>query len=332
MAASHRRPSRRLLYLPFAIAGVIVAGYGLLWRHGATEMRRAVVSWADDQRENGLDVSYQKISTGGFPFFLRAKIDGVEIGDPDRWRWQVDRLAIDALPYDLNRLIFSPLGEQRFDHYDAGVWFAQAENIRASITRDPEREWLFMLEVTNGAARAEGKSSKATVSRLLVNIAPNVEDPALIESSVHAVDILLEDGRHSGFVSLLDATFGLEKAAVFTDAGDPAENWTRANGALVVHHLGMEAEGARLTAAGTLGLDVNGYPAGVIEAKIENPASVATILAGAGILNKYESEAMATGLGFMALATGGTLAVPIKFHDGMAKIGKIKIADLPKIE
>ncbi|MEO1137587.1 MAG: DUF2125 domain-containing protein, partial [Pseudomonadota bacterium] len=96
---------RRWLYLPFAIAGVIMAGYFLLWRAGAAEMKKAVAAWVEDQRAAGLVVSHGDLEAEGFPFFLRLHIADPDIAAPGVWRWRTERLTLDALPYDLNRLI-----------------------------------------------------------------------------------------------------------------------------------------------------------------------------------------------------------------------------------
>lgn len=332
MAAAHRRPSRLYLYLPFAIAGVIVAAYGLLWLQGAKEMHKSVDSWVEDQRETGLAVSYRKISTGGFPFFLRATIDDVDIADADRWRWRTDHLAVDALPYALDRLIFSPLGEQRFEGRGLGAWRAQAEDVRASVANDSARGWLFSLEISNGAAQSETEASQASVSKFLINVAPDAEDPGFIEISLHTSDIAIEDGERSLSVTLLDMAVGLSQTAAMAESEDPATAWREAGGALYLRGFGMKAEGTTLMAEGVLGLDTEGYPAGAVGAVIENPAGVAKLLQGAGILTKQESEAVGAGLALMALATGGKLAAPVDFQDGQARIGKIKLADLPRIQ
>lgn len=318
-AAAFRKKTWLYLYLPFAIAGVVVVAYALLWLQGAKTMRRSVEDWAQDQRDNGLAVSYGEIKTGGFPFFLRATVSEADIAEPGRWRWKTERLAIDALPYDLHRLIFSPLGDQRFESPDLGIWRAQAENIRASIAADRERGWKFSLDVSNGAARREDRSGQVTVTRLLVDVAPNSVDPAITETSLHAADLDLKDGERALSLSIVDAALG------FAQAVAPGE-------ALLVRQLGIKAGETRLAATGVVGLDADGYPAGAVDAEIENPAGVAKLLADAGVLTQSESDTVGAGLALMALATGGKLAAPIVFQHGMVKIGKFKLGNLPRID
>ena len=115
---------RRWLYIPWAIAAIVFLGYFMLWRAGASEMKKAVGAWVEDQREAGYNVSYGTLIADGFPFFLRLHIEDAHIAAHGLWDWQTERLTIDALPYDLNRLIFSTRSQQRISVANYGDWRA----------------------------------------------------------------------------------------------------------------------------------------------------------------------------------------------------------------
>lgn len=324
-ASAFRRNRWLLLYLPIAVAALLVAAYGFFWMRGAETMRGLVEDWAEDQRENGLVVSYNAISTAGFPFFLRAHVNAVEIADPGRWRWRAESLDIDALPYALDRLIFSPRGAQNFESPEIGAWRAAGDTIRASVAADSDRGWLFSLEVLNGAARSETGAARISASQFLLDAAPNATDPATIEASLRADAVAFEDGSRAVSLSRVGAALGFSQTAPGDGAGKPT-------GALRVRRLGIETGKTRISAAGVLHLDAEGYPAGAIDAEIENPAGLAELLGGAGVLEQAEADAVGTGLALAALPTGGKLAAPIVFRDGEASIARFKLADLPKVE
>ena len=137
----------RWFYIPWTVAAVIFVAYFMLWRYGASEMKTAVGEWVEDQRAAGFDVSHGALKTDGFPFFLRLHIDEPHIASPGAWDWRTDRLTIDALPYDLNKLIFSTRSEQEVFLDGAGRWRVNADDFRVSIANDKKRDWVFATTI-----------------------------------------------------------------------------------------------------------------------------------------------------------------------------------------
>ena len=325
------RVSRRWLYIPFAIAAIVVIAYYMLWSAGAAQMKSAVHDWIEDQRSAGLTVSYSDIVSGGFPFFLRVHIDDVEIASPDGWRWQGERLSLDALPYNLNRLVFSPQGEQILSADGFGEWRVTAADLRASIANDKARGWVFSLTVGNATALRDADDASAALQSLVFDLAPDATVGTTLVLNLAARKFTAEvDGERYSLAELKTVT-----SASLSDlllAPDGVSLWRQNGGVLNVLGFFADVEDAQFSVSGKIRLDANDYPAGAVNAEIVNPAKFALLLGKTGVISRAEAETAAAGLSLMALAGGGKIAAPIDLKDGKAQIAGVKIADLPRVE
>ncbi len=311
-------PSRLFLWGPFALAALLVLAYYFVWREGAQAMRRAVDAWAEDQRAEGLTVSYDAISASGFPFFLRGGAANAVIGDGERWRWSVERLNIDTLPYAPDRLVFSTTNPQTLDLGEHGVWSLRSENGRASIENDDDRDWLVNVESGPGRIeRADGAVS-LSAEKFLLSVAPEATDHKRIQASL-IVETFSAALRNGGVEA--------PRIEAFIEAAE-----TAAGPALDLRRIAIEAEGAQILLQGSIRRDAAGYPEGVLEADIANPSGLAALLQKLGALSEREAERAAAALTLAAIAGGGRIKGPVTLKDGAARIAGVKIADLPRID
>lgn len=317
------RPKRRWLYLPLAAAGVVLAGYLFLWRAGAAEMKQAIAEWVEDQRAAGLEVSHGPVKAEGFPFFLRVHVETPEIAAPGQWRWRTDRLTLDALPYDLRRLVFSIRGEQQASLAGYGDWRIAAEDFRFSIASDKTRGWIFAMTVGHARALRDADQASAALARFVFDLAPSPADPGMLVLSLAAANI--EAAAPQGEFRL-DGVQTVMAATAAQALGD-AEVWRQVGGELIVNGFSAQLDGAKLSAAGTLSLDAAHRPQGVLKTEIVAPAPFAKALAPLGVLTEDDAEKAAAALTLAAIAGGGKIAAPLEFRDGAAHLAGVKIYD-----
>jgi len=325
------RVSRRWLYIPFIVAGLVLLGYFLLWRAGAAQMKKATEVWIEDQRAAGLEISHDAIRAGGFPFFLRVFIEAPDIASPDGWRWRAGELIMDALPYDLNRLIFSPQGEQTIYTERLGEWRITAGDLRASIANDKQRQWVFSMTVGEAHSVRTADGAETRLESLIFDLAPSAEDLTTLTLNLaakgFAARIAGEDYSAADFQTLM----AISQTQALAPP-DPVPAWRAAGGELTIARLYADVEQTKLALSGALHLDRYAYPEGALNAEISNPAGLARLLGKTGALSPAEAEAAAAGLTLAAIAGGGKIAAPIDFKNGAAEIAGVKIADLPSIQ
>jgi hypothetical protein len=325
MTRDAARVRRRWLYLPFAIAGVIVFAYFLLWRAGAEEMKNAVAEWVADQRAAGLDVSHGAVLADGFPFFLRIHVMEPDISAPGEWRWRTDRLTIDVLPYDLTRLVFSVRSEQTLEAAGYGEWTVSAKDFRASIAADKTRDWAFSAAISGATAARIEDGARASLENVVFDLAPDTADPATMILSLVAANLAVEADGRSFALDRLQTVIAATHASAIADP----DLWRGAGGALLINGLIVEAAESRLSVAGRLTLDAANFPQGSLQAEIVSPAPLVHALGQTGAITPDEAENAAAALTLAAIASGGKIVAPIELKDGTAQIGGVKIADLP---
>jgi len=322
---------RRWLYIPFVVAAIVVVAYTMLWSAGAAQMKSAVLDWIEDQRDAGLTVNYSDIVSDGFPFFLRVHIDDAEIASTNGWRWRGERLSLDALPYDLNRLIFSPQGEQVLTVEGFGEWRVIAADLRASIANDKARGWVFSMTVSEASAYRDADGASASLQSLIFDLAPDEGVETTLVLNLAASNFSAEvNGERYSLAELKTMTSASHSNLLLVSDG--AALWRQKGGALTISGFFADIEGARFSVSGAIHLDANDYPAGAINAEIINPVNFARLLGKAGAISHAEAEAAAAGLSLMALAGGGKIAAPIDLKGGKAQIAGVKIADLPRVQ
>ena len=323
------RKMRRWLIGVWIAAAVIMAGYYALWRYAAGVMETSVADWVEDQRAAGLVVDHGPIARDGFPFFLRVNIDAPQIESPDAFTWTAERLSIDALPYDLNRLIFSPSGKQRFAANALGDWAYSAESIRTSIANDKNRGWVFSMNVDNAiASGADGEESR--IETLIYDLAPAAGTPTTLTLNLIAAGYAHRDGQREVRIDRLETSLAVSQTDFLTSP-DPATHWRNADGALTVHGLNAVVDEAQLSISGSISLDAENRPEGALTTIITKPAGLAGALAASGALSREDADAAIAGLTLAAMAQGGRVEAPIELHAGAATIAGVKVADLPTI-
>lgn len=322
---------RRLLYLPFAIAGVIVLAYYLLWRFGANEMEKAVTAWAEEQREAGAEVSYSALRRDGFPFFLRMHIDSPTINSPNGWGWSGERLTLDALPYELNKAIFSPTGDQTVTTPGDGQWRVSAADLRASIASDKTRGWVLSANLGEAQARRLEDGARAKLASLIFDLSPDADEASTLVLSLVAGGAALDSPEAEFELDRLQ-TVALLTQSHMLQGEAPTDAWRNAGGAIVINGLIAEVDEAALSVSGRLVLDQDDYLSGQLRAELSKPAGLAETLRNTGALSPNEANAAIAGLSLMALAGGGKVTAPIDLKNGEASITGVKIADLPQIK
>ncbi len=320
------RMARKWLYAVWGAGAIIFAGYYALWRYAAGEMETAVTEWMTEQRENGLQVEHGAIRRDGFPFFLRVHIDAPHIASEDVGAWRAERLTLDALPYDLNRLIFSPSGEQTVVTEQSGLWRFEAEDLRASIANDESRGWVFAVTMKDASSNGP-LGQVAKIDSLIFDIAPDEETPTTLTLALAGAGYAFRDADRSIDVDKVNVALSLTQTHMLSGA-DAVDNWRHAGGALTIHGMNAAIDQSALSVFGTIGLDNENLPAGELTASLEKPAGLAGALAASGALSAEEADAATAGLAFAAMSQGGRIEAPIILHAGAATIAGVKIADL----
>lgn len=308
------RNNKWFLYGPFIAAGVILLLWFALWRSGAEAMKRSLAEFREAQAADGIAVDYAPLKPDGFPFFLRGVVDKLSVVKGGT-RYECERLFIDALPYALDRIIFSCGGEQRLTT-PKRVWMINAPDARASIERDRKRGWMVRAET--GKASASAGSIEARIDAATINAAPHERGSQSIDASMRFVGVAVTGPQGGYALDRLDAA-GAVSAAL---PGDGRE----------IKILGLEAVIGEtiVKAEGAVFIPVAGDPQGRFDTRIEKPAGLAHLLSDAKLLTAEEAVVAQNGLAMLAVASGGAVSAPVELGNGELRLAGFRLARLSR--
>ncbi|MEM8934968.1 MAG: DUF2125 domain-containing protein [Pseudomonadota bacterium] len=330
MADESKRLSRKWLYGPFVVAGLILLAYRMVWGYAADQMKVGLTDWVDVQRAAGYDITHDAITATGFPFFLRVHIDNVEAQSPTPWEWRTPRITLDALPYDLNKLIITipkghsvsePIGRQ---------WDIVADDWRAGLYRDPDTGWRYSMTIAEASAQSGG-GELIDAGSIIFDIAPEAGGPETITLNLAASNLRFTGSEEPVTLETLQTSISLERADALVGV-DPLALWRREGGAVAIHGLIALFEGSQLNASGRISVDKDNHLTGVLDSELRDPAGAARLFGKIGMLSNEEAELAAAGLALYAMAGRGRIAEQIEMRSGAAYLRGIKIADLPALD
>lgn len=302
------RASRRLLWAPFIVAAVILAGWYVVWRNGADAVRGAIFDFAATQSKSGADFTYQAMRAKGFPFFLRGELGAVSY-TRGKWRWETDAVYLHAAPWSPNRIVFSTGPSMRLSA-PGGHWTIRADGARASI-ETTEGGWLLKAEAAT-LDSAKGETSVRTGPGV-INIAP---DPSAV-------------GAYSVSFRLLGTTVKTMRGQTQIERLDGALTVDSRPHRLTIRGFDSEIGAARAQLSGAVAADGEGFLEGTLDATLTNPGALADALHVVGAVKTEQARSIEIALAL--LAAGGRIEAPFVFSDGETKLGGVRIGKAPKI-
>lgn len=280
-------------------------------------MRNAIagLGQSQSQSQSPVVVEIDRVSTSGFPFFLRGNLKSVALRHGVT-SWRTPGLTIDALPINPRRFVFTSVNPQTLDLGQWGAYSVETEGARASIKRhkgalitDAQADTIVAIP-SRGliGLRAQG---------VLFKLAPAAKGGSGYQASLFAgaFDISREGQNARGEKLLVDAVSSSDGRSTSLD----------------IRRFVVEARGASVELKGVVTVDETGYPSGILDAVLRNPKGLPAFLADLGAISVDEARAARAALGLAALAAGGEIRAPIELKDGEARIAGVKIARLPRL-
>jgi hypothetical protein len=105
-AARPRKPRRLGLYVPWAVAAVLVVGWSLAWLWLMGETERRLDAGAAGLRAAGWRVAWAGRHLGGYPFRLDVDLTGLSIADPSGWGVAAPSLKSEAYAFAADHWVF----------------------------------------------------------------------------------------------------------------------------------------------------------------------------------------------------------------------------------
>ena len=239
------RTSRLGLYIPFALAGLVIVLHAAYWFFVSGQIRAGAESWIEEQREAGYTIVHEGLGVGGYPFRFTVRLDqpGIEAPLQDGgWSVDLERLAGSAQFYNLNHWVLTPVGPAIVEVPDT------SEPLRLRLETEAAR---LSIRSSGGATTRLGASLTAldivsesgprpSVQRIdQLDVSGLVTDEDVLFAALMGEGIVLAEGELDPEIS---GTFGetidrvqlnasMSAFGALIQSGDPA-NWRQAGGAI----------------------------------------------------------------------------------------------------
>lgn len=349
------------------IAGIAIVTIGVVvtagWFFFVQQARQALTQWADAQRQEGVDVTWQSLDFNGYPFRVNT-----QIGDPQIVVRRPDHSAI-WIPANL-AFRFSAFAPQAIAFAGPG-----AHNLRIEHGGD---SWSAMIEADrfNGQAlfpprdyrqleSLTGKFSGVRITPLdgpgpiiidkgtfaAIHPATPPVDPSAVHPLATSVEFNLDVRDIHLPEEMLQATAlgtlgtligeisaGLQLEGVL-DAGslDSAAltTWRDDGGTLEVTSMVLQWGPVQITADGTLALDGDLQPVGSFATRIAGLGDVITALETDGVISSNDATVARLTIAILAKdpSSGGPteVEIPLTLQERILRLGPIALTQLPTV-
>lgn len=304
-AGAERKPRWLGLWLPWALAALLVVGWSLVWLGLRGETERRIDAAAASIRAHGGQASWSALRLGGYPFRLDVDVADLRLADPSGWSVSLPSLKAETYAFAPTRWILATDAGLTFTRPGEGPVRVVSPLLRASLNswdQHPPRLALVGDDLTFTAAPGAFPLAGAKVLQVYTRAGPADQGAVLLEvdGGRPAPGTDLAKLASAGAVTLtIDAV--MSHASALSGAGwrASAAGWSRGGGELSLQRLTFAAGSAFLEAhSGSLTLGDDGRLAGWIDSR----------LSGAG----------------------RTTPVRLVFQDGGAWLGPARIGTSPR--
>lgn len=330
---------------------VAVAAYTGYWFYAAGLARDRIARWTEEQGRRGVDVAYEAIETGGFPFLLTATLarPRARSSGDSRWDWSGPTVTLSIRPWRLSEITFSAPGQHRIllvgpaRAREISVRTTKADGL-ARIGRSGIAEEI-LVGLTDVVASDSGVET--TFERIEARVAPMPRTPPLGAANPSQPTVAELLVRASGTTLPMDTALGRRIESVVAEitvhgALRSAPSWTESlaawrddGGTLEIKSCRARWDQLDLAFDATLALDHDLQPIGAGRATIRGFAETIDAFARGGLLRPAEAALAKFGLGVLAKTPpdGGRpeLDVPLSVQNGKLSAGPVNVLSVPRI-
>ncbi len=342
-----RRVRRLVIWgaVAFALSGL---AYGALWLLAANHFRAATMTWIEQRRAEGYQISHSRPETGGFPAAVR-----ITLADPTitgrqtdaSWSWSGDAAVVEISPLDPGQVTVRLAGKQRLQLATAGRSLSY-EGSASELTIDAAPGgWLPVAVVTVRDLVLRPVEGGDAVAAARIDVAtrgdpgaPADDQTVTYELTLEAADIELPRalglplGDNLTRAALTAKLIGTLGAGPWPEALD---RWRDAGGTLEVTRLELLYGPLTLTADGTLALDKAEQPIGAFNARIVGASRTVDALRQRGLIEDRNAVAAKVMLGLMARkpvdGKEPFVDIPLTLQDRTLNAGPIALAVIPEV-
>lgn len=334
------RKRRRLgLYLPFALALLLVIGWTAVWIYARGEARARMDQAVADLERAGYQLTWKERGIGGYPFRLNVTLTEARVREPSGWGLEAPKLEAQAYMHNLGHWMIATPDGATFVRPVGGPVEMQGKVIRASLRELSKVPPSFSFEGV-GLTFQPGAGAQPfglqSADRVEFHLRAGPDDEG-------GVFFRVDNGR-ARLAGLLGRIAGerpvsiswnstLSKMSAFRGQDWPSavRNWTAQGGRMTVRQAGVTAGEAVLgVSSGTLGVSSDGRLSGLLDVTLRQAPRALDAMGETGVIPQERAEAAAV-VAAAREGTGDVARASIHFQAGQTTLGPVALGPAPRV-
>jgi len=318
------------------IAAAIYTGY---WFYAAQVARSAVEAWVDARRADGIEITHDGLSTGGFPFAVIIEMTAPAASaprHPGAWRWRGDRLIARVRPWSLARVeLLLPERQRLVLRRGDGERVIEIAAAGALATLDFSAGRLADAILGVAGLTITADSATTTIDKLDATLATTATDPTRFGLTV--ADMLLPTAPTRALgrrVARAEIASELVKIPPFLPSARALAQWRDAGGVVDARALSLVWGALSLEGDGTLTVDERMRPMGAFTMRVKGYDALIEALVAADAIRARDASLTLTILNLLAKRDdqgARVLTVPVTAQNGKLLLGPAKVLNLAPI-
>ena len=334
-----KRPSRLGLILPFALVLIAAIGWSAWWYIAGQRVNEAVDKWISEQRADGVEISYDARTFGGYPFRFELAFDNPVMADGDNAAsWRGERAEFVMQAWNLQHMIGRSPGHNVVTGAN-GIRNTIDLDGKAAFSLSWNRSGVRRFGLQSGKASALLGGSAYQLTDLSLNLAPRPESPDDLMFALQWEGIGIEEapasapylGTELGPSRLIGEVRGFFPALSDASGGErPGRVWEALlenGGGVEVAQLLLDWGPLDLGAKADLTL-ANGVVNGTLDLRLEDADGLRQAMIASGHWD--DGEQLVVGALEATSDNGGFLSLSVR--DSEVFLGPFRIGRLPAAE
>ena len=338
-----RRPTRLGLAV-VAVLLILLGAYTAYWLIIARRITDGVAAWAQTERAEKIDASWERIGVAGFPFACRVELENAMLRDgrlTPSPELRVPAVSASARPWDFaSWRLLAPEGLVAVlaGGGERPPLKLAAHAASGVLMVDPEAGtslWLNLQDLSVEAGEVVPISSADAWVILPAKSPRSHTEPALgVALDQRQVQLPV---MHSVLNDTIDElAFGITVKGTIPSGklAQAASEWRDAGGTVELDNLHLNWGGVRATASGTIALDQELQPIGGFSGAIEGYDQIVTGLVQSGRMRAADAGLARLALAMLAKAgPDGRPEIKTAFtiQNGQMFLGPAKLGKVPRI-
>ena len=332
---------RRVVVWVGGLAVLLAAAYSGYWYYLVGIIQKEMGPWVDAQRAQGLDIKWQAVDIGGFPFAVRLHFDGFGVAalKPMPYQMQAANISFSSAPWDLRHWHFSAPDGARIDMILQSAGFdAKTLDGMVSVPLQPGGTADITASGLTGRGGAQGLGVDAAHVTLSQPDSPprTDHDPALLVSfDIQGAHLRAAPAPFGTTIQDISATATVDGVVAPAPLPQMLDAWRKKGGAIEFSRMHLAWDQLDVDAQGTLALDDDLQPLAALTARVRGQNEMIDAAVSAGALP--EGDAGMARIVLNMIAQQGDdgrkqIQLPISAQNRRLYLGPAAIAKIPTID